>query len=270
MLSALSPARRRLVLALLAAAAVVLAAVIVAAVAVRTSGSGPVRPVAQDQPGPVVLVPGYGGSTGGLAVLAGRLEQSGRTAEVMPLPDGGTGDLRVQARALRSTVDALLARTHAASVDVIGYSAGGVVARLWVRDYGGASQARRVITLGSPHHGTDLAGLAGSLVPGVCPAACQQLEPGSSLLDALNSGDETPAGPVFVSIWTTVDQTVVPPDSARLAGAVDLTVQGVCASSTVAHGQLPTDPLVTGMVLAEIGPAAPTQLGAGDCERLSS
>jgi triacylglycerol esterase/lipase EstA (alpha/beta hydrolase family) len=155
-------------------------------------------------------------------------------------------------------------------VDIVGYSAGGVVARLWARDHGGASVARRIVTLGSPQHGTDLASLAGSLAPGGCPVACQQLATDSTLLDRLNTGNETPIGPTFVSIWTVDDQTVVPPDSARLAGALNLSVQSVCASAQVSHGDLPTDPLVTQMVRVELSPGEPAPLTSADCARLSS
>jgi triacylglycerol lipase len=47
-------------------------------------------------------------------------------------PSGGTGDLRTQAQVLGTSAKSAIARAHAESVDVIGYSAGGVVARLWV------------------------------------------------------------------------------------------------------------------------------------------
>jgi triacylglycerol lipase len=132
------------------------------------------------------------------------------------------------------------------------------VARLWVRDHGGAGKARRVITLGSPHHGTDIAALAGSALPGACPTACRQLSPTSGLLAALNAGDETPVGPTWVSVWTTRDDTVVPPESASLAGALDLTVQSVCPSDAVNHGGLPTDPGVQSIVLAVLASGPPT------------
>jgi hypothetical protein len=144
-----------------------------------------------------------------------------------------------------------------------------VVARLWAADDGGRGVARRVVTLGAPHHGSDVAALAGSLLPDRCPAACRQLVPDSDLLTRLNV-DETPDGPSWVSVWTTVDEVVTPPESARLDGAVNVPVQAVCAGSQVAHGELPTDRLVQGLVLDALAPTPPPQPSPADCRRLSS
>jgi triacylglycerol esterase/lipase EstA (alpha/beta hydrolase family) len=265
MIASLSPARRRLVLALVV---VVVAAAAALAVLAFTARHDPAS-VPQDRPGPVLLVPGYGGSTTALSSLAARLRAEGRRATIVILPDGGVGDLARQAKTLDAAVRADLNSTGAASVEVIGYSAGGVVARLWARSDGGAAEARRIVTLGSPHHGTDVAAV-GEVVPGACPAACQELAPDSDLLNRLNAGDETPTGPQWVSIWTRVDQVVVPPDSARLAGAHNIEVQDVCQGSRVAHGQLPTDPAVQGMVLAELGTGPVRDFSSSDCARLSS
>jgi triacylglycerol esterase/lipase EstA (alpha/beta hydrolase family) len=262
----LSPARRRLVVGLLAVLVVAVLAAVATVVVPRLTAAGP-APVSQDEPGPVLLVPGYGGSTESLQPLAARLTAAGRDANVVPVPGDGTGDLVAAAAALATAVDDALARSGADSVDVVGYSAGGVIARLWAAD-GGAAQARRVLTLGSPHHGTTLADLATGVAPGQCPVGCQQLTTDSGLLARLNAGDETPTGPTWVSVWSTADQTVTPPDSARLDGALDLTVQSVCADSRVAHGQLPDDPVVQGIVLAELAPGPPVELGSADCARL--
>ena len=265
MLAGLSPARRRVVLGFL---------VLVLGVAAVVTGtfltrSGPTTgPVAQDHPGPVLLVPGYGGSTGSLQPLAEVLTAAGRDATVVDLPGDGTGDLRLSADALGRAVEAARRRTGKPTVDIVGYSAGGLIARLWVAD-GHADVVRRVITLGSPHHGTSLADLAGDVAPGQCPLGCQQMASDSQLLAQLNRGDETPAGPTWVSIWTTQDETVTPPDSARLSGAVNLPVQSVCADARVGHGDLPRDPLVQQMVLAELAPGDPVTLGQQDCARLS-
>ena len=246
---------------------------VVAAVAAFVASRGthdPVASVDQSVPGPVLLVPGFGGSTDALDVLAAELRDDGRDATVVALPDGGVGDLTVQAGTLEDAVDDALTRTGATSVDVVGYSAGGVVARIWAADLGGAEQARRIVTLGSPHHGTQVAGLAAQVLPDQCPTACRQLAPDSSVLVALNSGDETPEGPQWVSIWTDVDQVVTPPTSAGLDGAIDIPVQSVCADSTVDHGNLPRDPLVGAMVAAQLDGDSTVELGAADCSRLSS
>jgi triacylglycerol esterase/lipase EstA (alpha/beta hydrolase family) len=262
-LAGLAPARRRLVLGLL----VLLVAALAAAAVALVPRSGPAAQPAQSRPGPVLLVPGYGGATGSLQVLADLLGAAGRDATVVPLPGDGTGRLEDSATALGAAVDGARARTGAATVDLVGYSAGGVVARLWIAD-GHASVVRRVVTLGSPHHGTSLADLVGSVLPADCPAGCQELAGGSDLLRRLNAGDETPAGPTWISIWTTQDRTVTPPDSARLRGALNIPVQSVCVDAQVGHGDLPRDPLVDQLVLRELRAGAPVGVGTADCAAL--
>ena len=256
-------------IALLAAAAAVAVGFGVAAAVDAGGGHAARHAVPQDQPGPVLLVPGYGGSTDSLSVLADKLRLLGKDVTIVALPGDGTGDLRAQARVLAREAKAAMQRTNASSVDVVGYSAGGVVARIWLRSDGGASIARRVVTLGSPQHGTELAGL-GALFPSACPTACQQLQPDSSLLASLNRGDETPAGPDVVSIWSTGDEVVVPPDSASLQGALNMTVQSVCPAAQVSHGDLPSSPIVDAMVAAELTASPIVPLNTGDCARLSA
>lgn len=217
-------------------------------------------------PGPVLLVPGYGGGRGALLKLADRIERTGRHAEVIRLPGDGTGDLAQQARALQAAAVRAL-RGGAPSVDVIGYSAGGVVVRLWLSDYGGDREARRVVTLGAPLHGAEIAAVGAALAPGECPVACRQLVPGSPLLNRLN-GQDLPPGLGWMSIWTVDDRTVQPPDSARLPGAVNVAAQDICPHEVVSHGGLPTDPLVTGLVLTAIGSGPLTAPSPADCARL--
>ncbi len=220
----------------------------------------------QSDPGPVILVPGYGGNTASLTALADRLTATGRTARVLSLPGNGTGDLNTQVRALDDAVHAALSQ-GAASVDVVGYSAGGVVVRLWVAQDGGAHEARRVVTLGSPLHGARIAAVGANLVPGACPLACQQLAPGSALLRQLDA-TPLPARLPWLSVWSEDDQTVTPPDSARLPGAINVALQQICPTEQVAHAQLPTDPLVTGLVLMALGSGPINAPTPGQCQSL--
>ena len=243
----MSPSRRLLLQSV--AVAVVLALVLLGLGRLTRPPARPFVGVAQDVPGRVLLVPGYGGATGSLEPLAAALRAAGREVAIVGLPGDGTGDLREAARVLDA------ATAGATSVDVVGYSAGGVVARYWVHSLGGGRLARRVVTLGSPHHGTSLAAVGAAFASGACPTACEQLVPGSSLLKALNSGDETPPGPQWLSLWTSQDQTVKPAASARLDGATDVVLQDVCPGIAISHSQLPEAPLVKGIVLQALGVA---------------
>jgi triacylglycerol lipase len=269
-LSSLAPARRRLVLALLGLVALAVVAGGATVVVRAVHGSGPpVTPVAQDAQPPVLLVPGYGGSTGDLEQLAAALRAEGRDATIVQLAGDGTGDLNTQAGVLQTAVQEAL-RGGATSVDVVGYSAGGVTTRLWLRTYDGGSVARRIVTLGSPQHGTDLASLATDIAPDSCPEACRQLATDSDLIRSLNSGDETPAGPAWVSIWSTDDRISTPPETASLAGALDFSVQSVCPGRSVTHGQLPNDPAVIAMVLGELRRTPPAVPSASACSSQSA
>jgi triacylglycerol esterase/lipase EstA (alpha/beta hydrolase family) len=242
----LSP-RRRLLFALVGVVVVALGAV----VAVR-EWPGSATALAPDQPGTVLLVPGFGGDRTALEPLADRIRADGKKAVVLTLPGDGTGDLMQQTQVLNDAVNTALTG-GTSSVDIVGYSAGGVVARLWVANNKG--RAQRVVTMGSPLHGTTLAAEGGALAPGACPTACQQLTPGSAVLAPIAGAADIP----WVSIWTEDDQTVTPPDSARLPGAVNVPLQQVCPGARVSHEQLPTDPRVIGLVLDGLTGTAPTE-----------
>jgi triacylglycerol lipase len=263
-LGRLSPRRRIFAVALTALLAViVVVAVVSVLLAHQDSAAGQAAGYpAQDRPGPVLLVPGYGGNTNSLDILARRIRVTGRQAIVLHLPGNGTGSLAGDARVLNAAVSHAL-HGGAPSVDVIGYSAGGVTTLLWAREDGGAHKARRIVTLGSPFHGAELAADGEAFLPNACPAACRQLVPGSSLLTQLEGGI-TPSRPDWLSLWSINDQTVDPPDSARLAGAVNVPIQSLCPAQQISHSQLPTNPAATAMVLQAIG-TGPVRPTPADC-----
>src|SRR5580700_1544596 len=256
----LSPRRRILfgALALVVAVAVVVTGVLVP--------GGPPEAI-PGRPGAVLLVPGYGGSTTSLNELAARIRASGRTATVVAMSGDGTGDLTVQARVLDGYVNQAIG-AGSGPVTVIGYSAGGVVAWLWYVDFGGASRAGKIITLGSPLHGARIAAVGTGFDPAECPVACQQLAPGSALLTQLQRSSQM--RPPWLSLWSTDDQTVQPPDSARLPGAVNVPLQSVCPGADIQHSQLPTAPLVVGLVLRTLSANRVTATGPSDCAALQS
>lgn len=251
-LAHLAPARRRQLIVLAAVLAV--AVLSVAAWLLLRPGAAE---VSQSEQGPVVLVPGYGGRVASLAPLVATLQEQGRETRVLEPVDGGTGDLRAQAVRLAELVEVTLADTDATSVDLVGYSAGGVVARLFVREEGGADVVRRVLTIGSPHHGTDAAALALEAA-GSCPLACEQLAPDSDLLRRLNSGDETPDGPQWATVRSDADTVVTPTESALLEGAVNVRVQALCDAAT-SHGELPGDPVTAALLESALGTTDPVE-----------
>ncbi|MDQ4125842.1 MAG: alpha/beta fold hydrolase [Actinomycetota bacterium] len=208
---------------------------------------------------PVILVHGYGGDSSMMETLAARLKSEGHEVVAVDLPLRGIGDIEVSAETVADAVEG----TRSPEVDVVGFSAGGVVVRAYADSLDEEDRPRTVVTLGSPNHGAEIAASAGSL----CTGACEQLALGSPFLADLNEPDETPPGPRFVSIWTQEDRVVTPPESALLDGAVNVRMQDVCPGSDASHLDLVRDPVALALVLRALGgdlDAAP----AGECDAL--
>jgi triacylglycerol lipase len=202
-------------------------------------------PAPSDAVTPVLLVHGYGGRAESMRTLERRLENEGRSVISVELPDRGEGDIAVSARAL---ADVIRKRAFP-RVDLVGFSAGGVVVRSYLNDADRAERARRVVLLGAPNHGAIVAARAAATDPTSCIDACAQLTPGSTFLTELNAGDETPGDALYVSIWTAQDEVVTPRKSAVLEGATNIRVQDICADADLDHGELVRDPLAVGLVV---------------------
>lgn len=259
----LTPARRRVVVTIGLVAAV--AAVIALTIAV-THRSSPQPPPRRDALPPVVIVPGYGGNTAGLAILTDALQGDGRFTKVVELRAASVDDLNLQADLVDDAVHDALAETGSAEVDIVSFSAGGIAVRLWMDAHDGASIARRVVTLSAPNHGTEVSPATTGISGENCPTACHQLLVGSTLMKSLAEHDEAPAGPDWVSMWTDQDEVVVPPTSARLAGALNFSVQSICPDLTVAHLGMTANPIVVAMVRTELGSAKPTRPDSSVCK----
>jgi len=92
-------------------------------------------------------------------------------------------------------------------VDVVGHSLGGILARWYLQELGGASKVDRLVTLASPHGGTRAAEI------GVLSLA-KAIAPGSAVLDTLRSGRSKASSVAHTAIVAAEDRMVTPPASA--------------------------------------------------------
>jgi triacylglycerol lipase len=198
-----------------------------------------------------------------LADLQIRIFLTGRRAIIVSTGIEDNGDLEKQATQIQRTAQDLIA-DGAPSVDVVGYSAGGVVVRLWLAN-GGTKLTRRVVTIAAPNQGASDKQLKNLVTARYCSTTCPQLKPESELLRKLP--DATGPAP-WTNLWTARDGVVTSP-SAHLPGALNVSLQSVCGNNRTGHAQLLRDPLVVGLVLKalDVEPltTAPTEV---DCAGL--
>jgi triacylglycerol esterase/lipase EstA (alpha/beta hydrolase family) len=136
----------------------------------------------------------------------------------------------------------IAAATGAAQVVLVGHSMGGLVARAYLRKYGGA-KVRRLITIGTPHHGSMHAWL-------MAGASLAQMRPNNAWLADLNGNVDSADGVPVASIWSWHDSMVTPQTSSRIDWGDNIVLTGI------AHNALLDDPEVWAKAVAQIGLAA--------------
>lgn len=224
---------------LLAVIALLVAGIVGVFLLTRDTTPPPAARAAQPQ-GTVLLIPGYGGGVAGLAGLENDLAEQGIPVEVVDIGDG-TGDLRSYAADVRQRAQELVAAGQPAP-DLIGFSAGGIIARVAADD--NPELYRKVVTLASPHNGTATAD-AGALF-GECPQACQQMRTDSELLASLSQAKYPDD---WLSVWSDTDSVIRPPESSELPGIRSYRLQEFCPG-TIEHGSVPSDPRTLAVVAA--------------------
>ena len=194
-------------------------------------GSRGQRPPAPPAGRPVVLLHGLG--MRGLTVwpLALRLRWEGRTAHIFTYwPPGRT--VEDFARQLHGFLEGLRRERGCEDFDVVAHSLGGLVARCCIRMYEGDHRIRRLVTLGTPHGGSELWRFS-MYGPG------RQLRPGGELLRAL---DETglPAGVEAWAIASDFDEMIIPNANARweAPGVTNIAVENLGHARMIFSGKV--------------------------------
>ncbi len=217
--------------------------------------SGVNEPDCRSSHRPVVLLHGTLGSVAAsYGPLVTGLRADDRCVYGLDYGSQGVGPVADSARAFAQLVEAVRRRTGAPTVDVIGYSQGGLVLRTALRFDGLADRVRVAVLLAPSFHGTD-SPLVAQVPSFLCPA-CRDQTTGSPLLRQLDTGGDLD-GSVRYAVLSTRDDTVVTPVLAQPprgpADRVDtLVVQDRCPAAMIGHVALPAEPGTIAWVLAAL------------------
>ena len=167
----------------------------------------------------VILVHGYVCNRGFWNPWLRRLRQEGIACIAVSL-EPVFGDLDVQAQGLEPAIERMTQWTGRPPI-LVCHSMGGLVARAWMAAHpANVDRVARVITLGTPHHGTWLARWGHSV-------NARQMRERSSWLAALQARESPRSRARFTCWYTRCDNIVFPVRNAVLDGAEHIELDGV-------------------------------------------
>lgn len=178
------------------------------------------EPPVSDRKGiPILLVHGFFCNGAYWAPMIKYLKKQGITnlftLSLVPVFD----DIDKFAEQVATKVEHILSVTGADKIILIGHSMGGLVSRAYLYRLGGKSSVLKLITLGSPHHGTAIAYFMGGL-------NVKQMRPQSAWLNELHKLEAQTIPIPTTCIYSCHDNFISPQDSGSLPLAKNIPVPG--------------------------------------------
>ncbi len=179
----------------------------------------PTEPLGPREGTPILLVHGYVSNRGMMWKLRKRLAAAALgpvyTVNLHPL----FGSIDEMVPVLAARIDAICRETGATVIHVVAHSMGGLVTRAYLVAHAHVPRVSRLVTIGSPHQGTQMAAFG----LGRC---VQEMRPGSARLAALVAAEAALPKLPTLSVYTLNDDLVYPAESSRLDWAENLPLAG--------------------------------------------
>lgn len=191
---------------------------------------------------PALLVHGYLCNSGYWDALSPVLLEHGINHRALSLePIFGSIDAYVPQ--LELAIETLCHENACETIDLVAHSMGGLAIRAYLRQHG-TRRIRRIITLGTPHHGTHMANTGAGI-------NCTQMarddgsdgDGRSEWLRELAQAEGTSVHSRFVSIYSHHDNIISPQTSSHLEGAINVELGGI------GHVRLARHPKVIDLVI---------------------
>ena len=235
-------------------------------------------------PEPVVLVHGiFGNQNTAWQALAPLLANDGYCVYTLTYGQtwysgnlGGVDYLSNSAAELHEFVDQVLAQTGASQVDLVGYSEGGFVSRLYMKTYGSQDVSQFVGISPVNSQPPTFSGIltyayqipGATALVGVVSPAFEELST-QPAFTALNTPSATFGNVIYTDIATTTDEVATPPDPVSFLPAgpnvTNENVQSFCPDDSVGHLGMPYDVTTVQLVLNALdeAQARPVPCGRG-------